>query len=79
MFPAILGLIVVTTAAVMLAVLSVSRRLRRVRRAPGAAVVPPVRPHPAGGMAVPATRMTEPYAYDNGVLTGRPDEEPPPP
>ncbi len=76
MIPAIFGLIVVLAAALALAALSVSRRLSRVKRAPGAAVVPPVRPRATGGMAVPVQpRMTEAFAYDDGVLTGRPDEE----
>ena len=73
MLPAILGLIVVFAAAFGLAAPRVSRRLRRVKRAAGAAVVPPARPQAARGMAVPSV-MTEPYAYDDGVLTGRPDE-----
>jgi len=76
MVPAFLGLAVVLVTAVALSALSVSRRLSRVKRAPGAAVVPPVRPAAARGMAVPVQPgMTGPYAYDDGVLTGRPDEE----
>ena len=76
MLPAFLGLAVVLVTAVALAALSVSRRLSRVKQAPGAAVVPPVRPRATGGMAVPVQpRMTEAFAYDDGVLTGRPDEE----
>ena len=76
MFPAILGLVVVLAVALALAASSVSRRLSRVKQATGAAVVPPVRPQATGGMAVPVQPgMTGPYAYDDGVLTGRPDEE----
>lgn len=78
MLPAFLGLAVVLVTAVALAALPVSRRLRRVQRAEGAAVVPPVRPQAARGMAVPVrspSSPTGPFAYDDGVLTGRPDEE----
>jgi hypothetical protein len=67
---------IVSAVSLVLAVSYVSSRSRRVKRAPGATVVPPARPRTARGMAVPVqTRMTGPYAYDNGVLTGRPDEE----
>ena len=80
MVPGILGLLVVAVAAAGLAAPHVSRRLSRVRQAPGAAVVPPVRSQPSGGMAVPAevppsSVMTGPFAYDDGVLTGRPAGE----
>ena len=79
MLPAILGLVVVVAAAFVLAVLHVSRRLRRVMRAAGAAVVPPVRLRPPGGWRCQCGRstfaMTGPFAYDDGVMTGRPDEE----
>ena len=69
-----------TAAAVVVFAPLVSRRLGRVRQAPGAAVVSPARSSPAGGMTVPvevqpSSVMTEPYAYDDGVMTGRPDEE----
>ena len=67
---------VVSAVALVLAASYVSSRSRRVKRPAGATVVPPARPRTARGMAVPVqTRMTGPYAYDNGVLTGRPGEE----
>ena len=80
MFPAILGLIVVAVAAFALVLTSASRRLRLVQRATGG---PSARPAPqaAGRAAVPVVRpqsssaMTGPYAYDDDVMTGIPDEE----
>ena len=74
MLPAFLGLAVVFVAAFVLVAPRVSRRLRR--QVPGATVVPPARPRTVRGMAVPVQpTMTGPFAYDDGVLTGRPDEE----
>ena len=49
MVPGILGLLVVAAAAVIVTALSVSRRLRRVQRAEGAAVVPRCALRPPGG------------------------------
>jgi len=73
MLPVLFGLAV---AAMVVASPFAFRRLSRVRRAAGAAVVPLVRHQAARGMAVPVQPgMTGPYAYDDGVLTGRPDEE----
>ena len=81
MLPGILGLIVVAFAAVVLAAPRASRRLRnsRVARPAGGPPARPV-PQPAGRAAAPveiqpSSVMTEPYAYDDGVMTGRPDEE----
>ena len=68
---------IVSAVAIVLAASYVSSRSRRVKRPAGATVVPPARPRAARGMAVPVQprmTMTEPFAYDNGVLTGRPDE-----
>jgi hypothetical protein len=77
MFAAYLGLTVVFVAAFALVLASASRRLHRVQRAKGG---PSARPAPqaAGRAAVPVIRpqsMTGPYAYDDGMLTGLPDEE----
>ena len=75
----ILGLIVVAAAALIVAAPPASRRLRRVMRPAGGPPARPV-PQPAGRAAAPveiqpSSVMTEPYAYDDGVMTGRPDEE----
>lgn len=74
--PGILGLIIVAAFAVALFTPPASRRLRRVMRAEGGPSARPA-PQPAGRAAVPVVqpRMTEPFAYDNGVLTGRPPGE----
>ena len=78
--PGIIGLIVVAAASVALFTPPASRRLRRVTRAAGGPSARPA-PQPAGRAAVPVIRvqspspMTGPYAYDDGVLTGLPDEE----
>ena len=81
MLPAILCLLVVAAAAVALIAPPASRRLRdsRVARPAGGPSARPA-PQPAGRAAVPAevqpsSVMTGPFAYDNGVLTGRPDGE----
>jgi hypothetical protein len=75
MLPDLLGLGLV---AVIAATPFVSRRLRssRVAQSAGAAAVSPVRHEPAGGMAVPEVqpRMTEPFAYSNGLVIGPADE-----
>ena len=80
MFPAYLGLAVVFVAAFALILASASRRLRRVQRPAGGPSARPA-PQPAGRAAVPAVRvqpssaMTGPYAYDDDVSAGIPDEE----
>ena len=67
-------------AALVLAIPFASRRLRRVMRPAGGPSARPA-PQPAGRAAVPAIEikpssvMTGPYAYDDGVMTGQPDEE----
>lgn len=73
MLPDLLGL---AAAAAVLAVPFAFRRLRRpAAQAPGAAAVPPARRRPARRTAVPAAVQpsgspAEPFAYDNGVITG---------
>ena len=80
MLPAFLGLAVVLVAAFVLVAPSASRRLRRVMRAAGGPSARPA-PQPAGRAAVPVVEvrpssgMTGPYAYDDSVRTGWPDEE----
>jgi hypothetical protein len=71
-------LLAAAVVALVIAAPFVSRRLRfsRVAPAAGAAAVPPVRPEPAGGMAVPVvTDLPDrderaAFAYDNGLKTG---------
>jgi hypothetical protein len=74
----ILGLIAVTLFAVIIAAPLVSRRLNRVNQGAGAAVVPPARTRPAGGMAVPVITdlrdERQAFAYDNGLAVEEPEE-----
>ena len=73
-----LALALVFAVALMLAASSVSRRLRRVKRAAGAAAVPPARPQAAGGMAVPVQppgEEREPFRYGGIVAIEAHDEE----
>lgn len=65
------GLLIVAVFAFVLLAPLVSRRLSRAGQAEGAAVVPPVRPPSAGGMAVPVITdlhdERQAFAYDNGL------------
>jgi len=78
MLPGLIGLIVVAAATLAATALFVSRCLSRVRRAAGAAAVPPARPQAARGMAVPVQPSgedREPFRYGGIVAIEAPDEE----
>jgi hypothetical protein len=78
MLPAFLSLAAVLAAAFALIAPRVSRRLRRVRQATGTAVVPPVRPQAARGMAVPVQPPAEerkPFTFGGCVTIEAHDEE----
>jgi hypothetical protein len=72
----ILGLIVVAACALILAAPPASRRLRSIRAARTAGGPPACpAPQPAGRAAVPEAqpRMTEPFAYTNGLTIEQED------
>ena len=81
MVPGVLGLIVATLFTVVVAAPCVSRYLRRDRQVAGAAVVPPGRSQPSGGMAVPVItdvrdrEERSAFAYDNGLAIERPEQD----